>query len=445
MFRDSAKQSHSTPQEAFLSFTNGFNSSLIQNEPSRSERADFNQRQVYSSSDKAVYLALEGRKLANLFEESALINQDNRAIVISDLLRETYRAANIYHATDLINRETGELFDGYGALTTAVNTRISKVYLTASARRARKGIREKLAKNKLLVGERYRFLTLTMPYLRAEVSKVLEIKDRAFELFRKRKLWTSNVRAAFVSEEMTIGASSTMSYTHFHAHAHALLASKRIEQWQIADVWTDCVETACAEFGIEFLMPNTVSNRLITHIVDVETFGKKRGKTLEDTVTELCAYVVKGSEYEKVPRAEIVKIEKALFNRRMIKSYGDFNNQKGKGKAKNSSENTSIYTKDITDGATNLKTKKARRESLINTGVRLIREGKRAEWLEFVALEMESRREFRAEQLAFKYPHATFRTLDGKRWFGVSERPPKVVVSLSAYRKRREKHLIQYV
>ncbi len=399
-------------------------------------------RYHYSASDKAVYLMREGGKLANLYEQSAIFKNDAKFIARSDLLQETYRPRNIYHATDLINYETGELFDGYGVLINAVNSRFSKAYLTASARRARKRIRATLAKTKLLVGERYRFLTLTMPFLEADAASVLKIKDRALTLLKKRKLWTSNIRAAFISEEMTIGESSTFYFTHFHAHAHALIVSKFINQWQIADAWTDCIEKACAEVGVEFLMRNMVSNRVSVDIKDVATYAKKKGKSLDDAVEELCKYVVKGSDYEKVPVAQIVELDELLFNRQMIKSYGDFNNQKGTEKKETASQDTSVHTKDITDGTVRFKLKRKRRPSLVESGERLILAGRRDEWLEMVGATMENRRQFRVEQLAWKYPHASFHTLDGARWFGVAERPPKVVVSLADYKRKRDSSLI---
>jgi hypothetical protein len=384
----------------------------------------------------------EGGKLANLYEQSAFFKNNAKFIARSDLLQETYRPRNIYHATDLINYQTGELFDGYGVLINAVNSRLSKAYLTASARRARKRIRATLAETKLLVGERYRFLTLTMPFLKADAATVLKIKDRALTLLKKRKLWTSNIRAAFISEEMTIGESSTFYFTHFHAHAHALIVSKFINQWQIADAWTDCIEKACAEVGVEFLMRNMVSNRVSVDIKDVATYAKKKGKSLDDAVEELCKYVVKGSDYEKVPVAQIVELDELLFKRQMIKSYGDFNNQKGTEKKETASQDTSVHTKDITDGTVRFKLKRKRRPSLVESGERLILAGRRDEWLEMVGATMENRRQFRVEQLAWKYPHASFHTLDGARWFGVAERPPKVVVSLADYKRKRDSSLI---
>jgi hypothetical protein len=393
----------------------------------------------YSATDKAVYLMENGRQLANLFGKSAFLKQDARAIARADLLGETYRARNIYHATDLINYQTGELFDGYGVLINSINSRLSPAYVKASSARARKKVRASLAETKLFVGERYRFLTLTMPYLKADVGTVLKVKDRAMELFKKRKLWTSNIRAAQISEEMTIGDGSTMLFTHFHVHAHALAVGKYIQQWQVADVWTDCVEKACAEFAVEFLMRNLVSNRLTVDIKDVATYAKKKGRSLDDAVEELCKYVVKGSDFKKVPVAQLVEIDEALFNRKMIKSYGDFNNQKGTGKKETATADTSLDTKYTTDGNARPKLKREREPSLVDTGVRLLSDGRRGEWLELLALTMQNRRDFRVEQLAWKYPHATFRTLDGNRWFGVATRPPKSnVIALLDHKRKRE-------
>jgi hypothetical protein len=393
------------------------------------------QKIIYSASDRAVYLMQNGRTLANRFQESALLNLDARAVAKSDLLAETYRARNIFHATDMHNGTTGELFDGYGALVQLVSSRMSPAYLSAQGRRARQRIRAKISETKLLVGERYRFLTLTMPYLETDVATVLKIKDRATTLFKKRKIWTANVRAAFVAEEMTVGESSTIIYTHFNAHSHALLVSKYIQQWEVADVWTGCVEKACSEYGVEFLMRNIVSNRLTVDIKDIETYGKKKGKTLDESVDELCKYVVKGSDFDKVPVGQLVEIEDALFNRQMIKSYGDFNSQKGKEKSEIVAERTSLDTKYITDGEAHDKPKQPRRRSLVEVGVEMILDGRRGDWLEMLGVVAEHRREFRVDYLSRKMPFATFRTLDGRRWFGVSERPPKSnIILLSEHR-----------
>ena len=402
----------------------------------------------YTASDKAVYLMRNGTNLANLFAESALIHQDPLAMAKADILNETYRAQNIYHSEDQVNYETGELFDGYNTLVVGLCTRVSPAYLSASARRSRKRIKIKIADVKPLVGQQWRFMTLTLPYLRADVQTVMKVLDRALKTFKKRALWRRNVGGAFLAEEMTIGAESRPANTHYHIHIHILMLGKYVDQWQWGDLWTDAVEKACATIGVEFPpMTNLETNRLITDIRDVRKYAKANEKTMDDAIAELCKYTTKGSEYAKVPKREIVEIEKALHNRQMVKTYGCFNNQKGKGKSDNIAKDTSLDTKCITDAFDNFKLlnkaihKTERKQTLAQMGAQLIADGRRDQWLEVLAVVFENRREFRIDQLMRRYPHATFRTLIGDRWFGVSKRPPKSnIVHLTNYwQKQREK------
>jgi hypothetical protein len=380
-------------------------------------------KKPYTPSDKASYLLASGRKLANQFRASAFERDDAFAIALSDCLRETYQPENIYTSTDLINYQTGELFDGYGVLQTGASSRLSLAYQQAASRRARRRIEAKIAAYKLKVNERYRFITLTMPYIKADVDTVLRIQLRSLELFKKRKLWKDNVAGAFFGDEMTIGAGTTPLFTHYHTHTHCLAAGKYIPQWQIANTWTDCVETACNEFGVEFLLRNLDSNRLVVDIRDVRNYCRKRSITLSDAVQELCKYFTKGSDYEKVPTRELVEIEYALRNRQMVKSYGVFNQRTGTEKRENSSKDPLLDTQHTFDGE-QFKAKFKRNErkikSLVKLGESLILDGKRDSWLKILRLTMQSRREFRKLYLAAKFPLATFKTLDGNRWQGVS-------------------------
>lgn len=404
------------------------------------------QEKQYTASDKAVYLMQNGRNLAKLFHKSSAEQQDFLAMAKADILAETYRAENIYHSEDQINYETGELFDGYGLLATGLCTRVSPAYLSTSARRARKRINAKIAETKRLVGQDWRFMTLTLPYLRTDVATVMKILDRAVETFKKRALWRKNVGGAFLAEEMTIGAETRKANTHFHIHVHILMLGKYVEQWRWADLWTDCVEKACAFYGVEFTISNLGSNRLITDVRDVRKYAKSKQMAMEDAVAELCKYTTKGSEYAKVPTGEIVEIEKALHRRQMVKTYGSFNNQKGKGKAEDSAKDTSLDTKCITDAFENFKLLnkvilKTERHTLAQLGEKLIAQGRRSEFRDLLAVEFRNRRDYRTDQLARRYPHATFRTLSGGRWLGVSKRAPKsnVVALVDYWEKQREK------
>lgn len=402
------------------------------------------EKKEYAASDKAVYLMRNGRRLTSLYAESAAIHDDSLAQAKADILAETYRPQNIYYSEDQVNFETGELFDGYGVLVSGLCTRVSPAYLSASARRSRKRIKAKIAEAKPLSGQEWYFLTLTLPYLRADVETVMEVLDRALETFKKRSLWRNNVDLAFLAEEMTIGAETRPINTHYHIHAHILMLSKRIDQWRLGDLWTDCVERACAKIGVECPpITNLQSNRLITDIRDVRKYARQKQMSMDDAVAELCKYTTKGSEYEKVPPREIVEIEKALHNRKMIKTYENERHKDRKALAKDTSLDTqcitdAIDTKRLLDKAIE---KTRRRESLAQMGARLIAEGRVDEWKEMLRLVFASRREFRIDQLTRRYACATFRTLTGYRWYGASKRPPKsnMVTLVNYWERRREK------
>ena len=405
-------------------------------------------KKQYTASDKAVYLMENGKKLTNLFHESAAIRQDCLAKAQAYILEETYRAGNIYHSEDQVNYETGEVFNGYGVIATGLCARVSPAYLSASARRTRKRIKSKIAETKRLVGQDWRFMTLTLPYLKTDVATVMKVLDRAMrKLKQNRAVWIRNVGGAFIAEEMTIGAESRSSNTHFHIHVHILMLGKHIKHQLIADVWTDCVERACSEFGVEFTMTNLENNRLIIDLQDVRNYADAKQVTMDKAIEELCKYTTKGSEYEKVSTGEIIEIQKALHKRQMVKTYGCFNNQKGKGKSGNAAKDTSLDTQCITDAVDNFKLlnavirKTEKRKSLAQIGADFIAQGRDAEFKELLAVEFENRREFRADQLARKYPHATFRTLDGRLWRGVSKRAPKsnVFSLVDHWQNQREK------
>ncbi len=383
---------------------------------------------IYSPAHRADYLLRSGAKMSKLFSASAFLNKDARAIAAADCLLETYRPENIYISKDLINYQTGELFDGYGVLQVGIASRLSPAYQRFASSRARRRAEAKISKHKQLVGQDWRFATFTMPFLKANVEKVFAIISRAMELLKKRKVFCSNVDGAFCGEELTIGDGSTAYFIHYHSHIHILMLGKYIDQGELADEWTDCVEKACREAGVEFSVPNLKTNRLIVDIRSVKKYAKKRSVTMQDALLEICKYTTKGSDFEKVPVEQLVEVEAALRGRQMVKAYGIFNNHKGKVKVTGTTlcRDTSLDTQHTTDGETNkLKFKRTERRlrSLVEFGEEMISSGNRNGWLKILRLTMQSRRKFRREQLAMKYPRATFKTLDGKKWSGVSILP----------------------
>jgi hypothetical protein len=171
-------------------------------------------------------------------------------------------------------------------------------------------------------------------------------------------------------------------------------------------------------------------------VVDVRLVTpKRRGKgtvAMDDAIREVAKYITKGSTFKELAPAQLVEVERSLRGRHMIEAFGEANKRKGKIKpcamiAHNEGETQSGEIKDtyldnqsIVDGkAKDSKSKKERAEPLRLVGARMIREGKRREWLEMLRFKFAERREWRKARLAERFPVATFRTLSGEVWYGV--------------------------
>ncbi len=345
---------------------------------------------------------------------SAQMNQDAETMARADCIAETASSDNLYHSVDQVNYETGECYEGYGTLTETVASRLCPSYLAKCSRRARREKREDLARVKPKQFDLLRFITLTMPNLQTDFETTIEILFRAFSLLKKREIFTKNVTGAIYGHENTVGVEN-----HNHAHVHILAWSRWINQTELSEVWTQCVEKASAEFGVKCAV-NTAHGRMI---VDIRLARKKasgRGTiAIEDALQEVCKYLTKGSDFDKLPLAELSKIEKVLQNRQMVGSYGECNSRRGTGKVSESSEIepestafTSLDTPNVVDGGK----VKVKRETVVEVGTRMILAGKRAEFRRWLKRKMSERRAFRKRQLALLYPAATFYTLSGAAW-----------------------------
>jgi tRNA splicing endonuclease len=386
----------------------------------------------YDAFDRAEYSLKQGVKMAGKFGTSANLSGDYKSLAIADCLNETYKPENIFVGLQMTNSQTEERFDGYGVLQNIVACRLSQAYQKSASARARKKIEKRIKEYKLQKKEKYRFATFTMPFLRADVATVFAIASRAMELLKKRKVWKENVSGAFLGEETTVGDGSTFFFTHYHNHFHSLMVGKYVAQWQIADAWTSCVEKACREFRVEFLMTNLKTNRLVVDIRKVRKKEKNKRKysiSESDAITEVCKYTTTGSDYDKVPVQDLVDIERALRSRQMIKSYGVFNDRKGrenKSEEQKSEENkcvaTSLDKQHTIDGdpdkVSKHKFKRNERKvpSLVNLGAQMIENGRRDDWLMVLRLTAENRRKYRRDYLSKKFPNALFLTLDGNYW-----------------------------
>jgi hypothetical protein len=393
-------------------------------------------KRQFSALEKAQYRQRQGLKMSKRLFISAQMNQDAETMARADCIAETASSDNLYHSVDQINYETGECYEGYGTLALTGASRLCPSYLAKCSRQQRREKREDLARVKPKQFDLLRFITLTMPNLQTDFKTTFEILFRAFSLLKKREIFTKNVTGAIFGHENTVGVEN-----HHHSHIHILAWSRWINQTELSKVWTDCVEKACAEIGVSCLV-NTPHGRMI---VDIRLARKKasgRGTiAIEDALQEVCKYLTKGSDFAKLPIAELRAIEKALKGRQLVGSYGECNSRRGKGKVSESSEIepestafTSVHTPEINDG----EKIKVKRETVVEVGTRMILAGKRAEFRRWLKRKMDERRAFRKRQLALLYPAATFYTLSGAAWSAddyLSKIPSENVVYLRDWKE----------
>ncbi len=366
------------------------------------------------------------------------MNNDAAAMARADCIAETSSSDNLYFSENQVNYDTGEAFDGRGSLVQTVASRVCPFYVSTSSRRARREKRADLARVKPKQFDLLRFITLTMPNLETDFETTIKVLFRAFSLLKKREIFTQNVTGAIYGYENTVGAAN-----HYHAHVHVLAWSRWINQSELAAAWTDCVEKACAKFGVSCVV-NTSHGRMI---VDIRLTRKKasgRGTiAVDDAIQEVCKYLTKGSDFDKLLVGELSRVEKVLQNRQMVGSYGECNARRGRAEAAGTNEKepegavfTLLDTPNIIDGE---KVKK-KCETLIVIGTRMILDGKRAEFRRLLKRKMQERRAFRKRQLALLYPTATFCTLSGAAWSAddyLSKKSPENVVYLRDWGKFR--------
>jgi hypothetical protein len=400
--------------------------------------SDNSPKVIFSPIEKAQYRQKQGEKIAASLLLSAAMNCDAEAMARADCIAETASPDNQYFSEDQTNFETGEQFDGNGSLVETVASRFCPSYLAKKSREARRQKREDLARVKPKQFDLLRFITLTMPNLQTDFETTIKVLFEAFSLLKKRKLFTDNVTGAIYGYENTIGAEN-----HHHAHVHVLAWSRWINQSELAAAWTNCVEKACAKFGVSCVV-NTSHGRMV---VDIRLARKNAARpgtiAVEAALQEVCKYLTKGSDYEKVPKVELSRIEKVLQNRQMVGSYGECNLRKGRaelskdaGSQQKRAVFTSLDTPNINDG----EKVKQKRETLTEIGTRMILDGKRAEFRLLLKRKMQERRAFRKRQLALLYPGARFCTLSGVAWSSddyLSKRLPENVVHLRDWEKMR--------
>jgi hypothetical protein len=361
------------------------------------------------------------------------------AVYLAESLRQTVADENLFVGYGITNSKTGEKFDGFDALV-MVASRLSLLYIREQSRRARRRAVAYLSKIARRPFERWLMITLSMPRLRnCDFVQTKEVFNDALRRFRQSKYFRENVRGGIKSEEFTLGKEFENEQREwrpsdgFHIHAHLVVYGKWLKWEDVGETWGKCLSSAFDRFGIEIDIP-TLHKRPVVHLRHVTAKGTgKKTVSFEYAITEACKYVTKGSNFEKLPVEEILKIEKALRGRRLIEPLGEANQRKGSQRSTlladlkpeiNSSESEAPVAGSVhyLDTPNTIESLNLRKRCL-----HLIESGKIESFKKLLAHHFEKRRHFRRRHLAMTFPEAEFFTLSGDcftfRTFEVDPKP----------------------
>lgn len=181
--------------------------------------------------------------------------------------------------------------------------------IARQARKTRKKLRAALDRQVLKKGERYYFPTLTIDNPGITLRRTRELVDRAWTLFRKRSLWRDLVKGCVKAEEFTV------TKRGYHYHLHLLIKARFILYSEFRRVWSECVQIAADENGIN-LRPMNDEGHYWVKFQPISDFKR--------IPLELCKYITKSDSWTKIPSDDLEEI--ALIPKwfRMFELLGDF-------------------------------------------------------------------------------------------------------------------------
>jgi hypothetical protein len=387
--------------------------------------AENGKRNLFETAQYCQDLTLE---ISNHLSFAALADDDAEAEAVADLIEESANDENLFVAEDIdfVDKKTGKrkFIDVYGSLN-VVASRCNPAYLKTQSARGRKRINTALARVKPQSGEKERFIVLTQPDMFGfDFVGGYELLSRAKVRLKNHPYFKANFRGGATSDEFTLGAENT----HFHFHTNILGYTKWLDFNELRRVWTDCLRYAARDMGRE-LVVNTRDGLVNVDIQDVKPKVRNSTKeiTLDGAITECVKYVVKGSDFAEIPAEFICQVERTLYGKRLVETFGEANKRKGKTKANNEIQyvHKNCTIQDLPDAALVVSGDETvadgtgKRETLRQKGARMIRAGRRVEWKAEIKRIFAERAAFRKIKLAQRYKYAIFCTLSGEIWRGV--------------------------
>lgn len=250
----------------------------------------------------------------------------NELLALAERIRLCNDRSNQFIANDSINFATGELYDAHGTFWSC-GSKLCPSCLAKRSRESRKRLREALRLQTLSKKERYLFVTLTVKNPGLPLLATREILNRAWTLFRKRKLCVDLVTGGAKSEEFTL------TLNGFHYHLHLLIKCKWFQYNEFRRVWTECVAKSFSEANQPFNV-KTKDGLLIVNF--------QKPNNIEKAIQEVCKYITKSDSWKKMPMLDLAQVGLVRRWNRMFELFGSF---------KTSAEpETYVHTRALSDG-----------------------------------------------------------------------------------------------
>jgi len=337
---------------------------------------------------------------------------------------------NHFVGDDLHNVETGELYAGNGVFFSC-GSKLCPSCVSKASNRSRKELRSALENQKLLTGENYQLISLTIPNPNLSLLQTREILNRAYTLFRKREYFVERIRGGSKSEEFTVTENG------YHYHYHLLCITRFLKFNKFRSEWTDCVRTAFKENNIPFEVG--ISDGLL--MVNIKRVSSSNNG-LKGAIQEVCKYVTKSDSWGKIPGKDLVEIASIKRFPRMFELFRSFRTQRNanilisshhpyltylllnavlqiiKFRTENYVDYTILDTKEISDGKLlseieDLPEKVPKKKKSLDWRDYIRAYGLR-NYLERLDIQVHNTREIRKCFLLRKYPYAKLWTMDGK-------------------------------
>lgn len=250
----------------------------------------------------------------------------NEVSALADRIRFCNDRTNQFIASDSINYTTGELYDSHGTFWSC-GSKLCPSCLAKRSRESRKRLRQALDAQRPGKGERFLFVTLTIKNPKLRLLATREIVNRAWTLFRKRKLCVDLVRGGCKSEEFTLTTNG------FHYHLHLLIKAKWFMFNEFRRVWTECVAIAFEEANLR-LEVDTKDGLLIVNF--------KNLTDREKAIQEVCKYITKSDSWIKMQPENLAEVALVKRWNRMFELFGTFSGH--------AERETYVHTRPLSDG-----------------------------------------------------------------------------------------------